>query len=126
MAVPMREVINIGVGNPDLPPSATTIDALNHAAAHPENHGYQPYKGIKALRNAFSAWYQKAYGVHLNPDQEILPLMGSKEGIMHICDFSTGVDISNDRVKITAQRGNPTASDAVEPFVILERIDVAL
>ncbi len=77
-------VINLGIGSPDLPPSPKTIEALEVAARQPQNHGYQSYVGVPELREAFAGWYERYYGVRLNPACEILPLMGSKEGIMHI------------------------------------------
>ena len=77
-------VINIGIGSPDLAPSQKTIDALTAAAANPNNHAYQGYQGIPALRKAFADFYATHYQVALNSDSEILPLIGSKEGIMHI------------------------------------------
>ncbi len=79
-----ESIINLGIGNPDLPPSINTLRELKQAVAEPTNHGYQSYTGIPELRNAFSAWYKKFYQVGLNPENEILPLLGSKEGIMHI------------------------------------------
>ncbi len=79
-----ENVINLGIGSPDLPPSQETITALATNAVLDNAHGYQPYVGIAELREAFSKWYKKWYGVELNPANEILPLIGSKEGIMHI------------------------------------------
>lgn len=78
------DIINLGIGSPDQPPSANTIDALIAEARKPTSHGYQSYTGIPALRKAFAEWYKKYFRVELNPDNEILPLIGSKEGIMHI------------------------------------------
>lgn len=78
------DVINMGIGSPDLMPSEETIAALCQSAHAPDSHGYQPYKGIPALRKAIADWYQSTYQVDLNPDTEVLPLMGSKEGITHI------------------------------------------
>lgn len=78
------KVINLGIGSPDQPPHPEVIAALHEAALDPANHGYQSYKGAPVLRRAFAAWYEKSYGVMLDPDKEILPLIGSKEGIMHI------------------------------------------
>lgn len=78
------DVINLGIGSPDQPPSESTITALTAEAGKSSSHGYQSYTGIPALRKAFSEWYMKYFHVALNPDNEILPLMGSKEGIMHI------------------------------------------
>ena len=77
-------VINLGIGSPDLPPSGEVIEALHSNALNPDNHGYQSYIGIPALRNAFSSWYKTWFNVDLDPASEILPLVGSKEGIMHI------------------------------------------
>ena len=79
-----KTVINLGIGNPDTAPSAQTIEKLIEAGRNPRNHGYQSYIGTPELRGAFASWYQKYFGVMLNPVDEILPLIGSKEGIMHI------------------------------------------
>lgn len=80
-----KHIINLGIGSPDLPPHPAVIRSLQEHAARPEVHGYQGYKGVPALRLAFADWYRKWYTVHLDPETEVLPLMGSKEGIMHIC-----------------------------------------
>lgn len=79
-----KNVINLGIGSPDLPPSDETIEALCSHARNANEHGYQPYIGIPELREAFAGWYKKWYGVELNPKNEIQPLIGSKEGILHI------------------------------------------
>ncbi len=78
------DVINLGIGNPDGPPSPEVIASVVSAANNSYSHGYQPYRGIRPLRVAFSEWYKTKFGVDLSPDNEILPLMGSKEGITHI------------------------------------------
>lgn len=78
------DIINLGIGSPDQPPSENTITALASTSAKATSHGYQSYTGIAPLRKAFSEWYRKYFRVDLNPDNEILLLMGSKEGIMHI------------------------------------------
>lgn len=78
------DVINLGIGSPDLPPAKEVTDTLAREAADPKAHGYQPYVGIPQLRGAWAQWYKRWYNVSLNPDNEVLPLMGSKEGIMHI------------------------------------------
>ena len=80
-----KNIINLGIGSPDLPPHPDVIRTLQEEAAKPGVHGYQGYKGIPALRQAFADWYWRWYQVTLDPDTEVLPLMGSKEGIMHIC-----------------------------------------
>lgn len=79
-----ENVINLGIGSPDLPPSESVVGALNQCAENKGAHGYQPYVGIPQLREAFAGWYKRWYNVELNPSNEVLPLMGSKEGIMHI------------------------------------------
>ena len=79
-----ENIINLGIGSPDLPPSESVVDALDRCAHTPSSHGYQPYVGIPQLREAFAGWYKRWYNVELNPSNEVLPLMGSKEGIMHI------------------------------------------
>lgn len=81
---PELPIINLGIGSPDLAPSTETIQALTTTAEKKSSHGYQNYKGIPALRSAIQNFYRTTYQVDLNTETEILPLMGSKEGIMHI------------------------------------------
>jgi len=78
------DIISLGIGSPDMPPSENTIAKLALEASVTSSHGYQSYNGIPALRKAFADWYHKYFRVELDPENEILPLMGSKEGIMHI------------------------------------------
>jgi len=80
-----KNVINLGIGSPDLPPHPDVIRVLQEESAKPNVHAYQSYKGSPVLRRAVADWYRRWYGVDLDPDTEILPLIGSKEGIMHIC-----------------------------------------
>ncbi len=80
-----KQVINLGIGSPDIPPNPEVIKTLHEEAIKPNQHGYQNYKGSPILRKAVSDWYKNWYDVILNADTEILPLIGSKEGIMHIC-----------------------------------------
>ena len=79
-----KDVISLGIGSPDMPPSRETIETLCNNAHDPNGHGYQPYVGIPELRKGFANWYQRWYGVELNPNTEIQPLIGSKEGILHV------------------------------------------
>jgi aspartate/methionine/tyrosine aminotransferase len=79
-----KNVISLGVGSPDLPPSKEAIEVFCSEVKKENVHGYQPYVGIPALREGFAGWYRKWYGVELNPATEIQPLIGSKEGILHI------------------------------------------
>ncbi len=78
-----KDIINLGIGSPDLPPSEQTIDTLIEIAQKPNVHSYQPYIGIPELRQAFADWYKKWFQVELDPNSEIQPLIGSKEGILH-------------------------------------------
>jgi len=80
-----KNIINLGIGSPDQPPHPDVIKTLQDESAKPNVHAYQSYKGSPVLRKAMSEWYKKWYNVDLDPDTEILPLIGSKEGIMHIC-----------------------------------------
>lgn len=79
-----QDIINIAIGNPDMPPSQATIDELSFQANNPTNHGYQSYRSLPELRTAIAQWTKKTYGVTLDSNDEILPLIGSKEGITHI------------------------------------------
>lgn len=80
-----RRIISLGIGSPDRPPHSSVVDRLHEVASRPDTHAYQSYKGAAVLRRAFSVWYAERYGVQLDPESEILPLIGSKEGLMHIC-----------------------------------------
>ena len=79
-----QDVISLGIGSPDMPPSEETIHTLCENAVRPDVHGYQPTTGIPELRQAFAQWYKRWYGVSLDPGKEIQPLIGSKEGILHV------------------------------------------
>ena len=78
-----KDIVSLAIGSPDMPPSKRTIDKLCEVAANPNTHGYQPTMGTPELRQAMAAFYKKWYGVELNPNTEIQPLIGSKEGILH-------------------------------------------
>ncbi|MCE1189943.1 MAG: aminotransferase class I/II-fold pyridoxal phosphate-dependent enzyme [Ignavibacteria bacterium] len=80
-----KDIINLGIGSPDVPPHHSIISELAVQAEKPNTHAYQSYRGAAQLREAFAAWYKKFYNVQLSAADEILPLIGSKEGIMHIC-----------------------------------------
>jgi hypothetical protein len=79
-----REVINLGIGSPDLPPSEATILAATEFLKKPTSHGYASYRGVPELREALAQWYQRTFAVELNPAKEVLPLLGSKEGLFYI------------------------------------------
>src|SRR5450432_4226579 len=105
-----KNIINLGIGSPDLPPHPEVIRVLQDEAGKPNVHAYQSYKGSPVFRKAIAGWYARWYGVELNPDTEILPLIGSKEGIMHIC--MTYLD-EGDRV-LVPDPGYPTYRSAVK------------
>ena len=79
-----KDIINLGIGNPDLPPSEATRKGLETAVWENNTHGYQSYRGVPQLRNGIASWYKRFYQVEVNYENEVLPLIGSKEGIMHI------------------------------------------
>lgn len=80
-----KQIINLGIGSPDLPPHPLVVAQLQAQANLPNTHAYQNYKGSAQLRSAVSTWYKTWYQVGIDADTEVLPLIGSKEGIMHIC-----------------------------------------
>ena len=79
-----KDIISLAIGSPDMPPSEQTINKLCEVARQPNAHGYQPTMGTPELRQAMTAFYQRFYGVNLDPAKEVLPLIGSKEGILHV------------------------------------------
>ena len=105
-----RNVINLGVGSPDQPPHPDVIRTLQEESSKSNVHAYQSYKGSAILREAFARWYQQWYNVQLDAASEILPLIGSKEGIMHICMtyFEKGTAV------LVPNPGYPTYASAVK------------
>ena len=79
-----HDIISLAIGSPDMPPSPQTINRLSEVAQRPDSHGYQPTMGTPELRGAMAAFYKRWYGVSLDPATEVLPLIGSKEGILHV------------------------------------------
>lgn len=79
-----HDIVSLGIGGPDQMPPADVIDCMVQEVQKPDVHSYQPFAGIPRLRQAMAAWYGRMYGVELDPDTEVLPLIGSKEGILHI------------------------------------------
>ena len=104
-----RTIISLGIGSPDMPPHPTVTERLATESAKATTHGYQSYKGAVELREAFSAWYSRMFGVELNPATEVMPLIGSKEGIMHICMTYLN---AGDKV-LVPNPGYPTYTSAV-------------
>jgi aspartate/methionine/tyrosine aminotransferase len=105
-----HSVINLGIGSPDLPPHPSVIEALQVESSKSNTHAYQSYKGSPLFRKAISGWYHKWYKTDINPDTEILPLIGSKEGIMHIC--MTYLEAGD--AALVPNPGYPTYSSAVK------------
>ena len=79
-----KDIISLAIGSPDMPPSKQTIAKLCEVDSQPNAHGYQPTMGTPELRNAMAEFYHHWYNVDLNPKNEVLPLIGSKEGILHV------------------------------------------
>ncbi len=79
-----KDVIRLDMGNPDMPPPTEVVEAMCQAARQDQGHGYAGYRGIPALREAIAAYYERRFAVQLDPNREVLPLIGSKEGIVHM------------------------------------------
>lgn len=105
-----KNIINLGIGSPDLPPHPDVVKVLQEEAAKPNTHAYQNYKGSPILRKAISDWYATWYGVTVNADTEVLPLIGSKEGIMHICMTY----LNEGDIALVPNPGYPTYRSAVK------------
>lgn len=94
-----KDILSLAIGSPDMPPSQATIDKLCEVANNPAAHGYQPTIGTPELRTAMANFYKRWYGVELNPNTEIQPLIGSKEGILHttlaLCNVGDRVLVPN-------------------------------
>jgi len=80
------DIIDLGVGDPDLPTPGHIVTSLCEAAKNPENHHYPSYVGMPAYRGAVADWYKNRFGVSLDPGKEVVALMGSKDGIAHIAE----------------------------------------
>lgn len=104
-----KTIISLGIGSPDMPPHPSVMARLAEESGKPNTHGYQSYKGAEQLRVAFAEWYGRMFDVELNADSEIMPLIGSKEGIMHIAMTYLN---AGDRV-LVPNPGYPTYTSAV-------------
>lgn len=104
-----KQIISLGIGSPDRPPHPSVMERLARESAKANTHGYQSYKGAPELREAFAHWYDRMFGVQLDPQSEIMPLIGSKEGIMHIAMTYLN---AGDRV-LVPNPGYPTYTSAV-------------
>ena len=105
-----RQIIRLAMGSPDLPPHQSVIDRLAKEAQRPDVHKYMSYQGEPILRKAFADWYKRYYNVNVDFRSEVLPLLGSKEGLMHICQTFLNV---GDKV-LVPNPGYPTYSAAVK------------
>ncbi len=94
-----KDIISLAIGSPDMPPSEQTVEKLCEVARRPDSHGYQPTMGTPELRAAMANFYKRWYGVQVDPSNEVLPLIGSKEGILHVtlafCNPGDGVLVPN-------------------------------
>jgi len=112
-----KNVINLGIGSPDMPPSKQAIEVFYDEIGKADVHGYQSYIGIPALREGLAKWYAKWYGVQLDPETEIQPLMGSKEGVLHVSmaflNAGDGVLIPNPGYPTYASVSNLIGADIV-------------
>ena len=99
-----KDIISLAIGSPDMPPSDKTIEKLCEVARQPDAHGYQPTMGTPELRNAMARFYKRWYDVDLDAKTEILPLIGSKEGILHV----TLAFVNPDDVVLVPNPGYPT------------------
>src|SRR5207245_2723722 len=79
-----EDVIDLGMGNPDLPPPQPVIDKLTEAAHNPRNHRYSTSRGIPKLRKAIADWYDRRYGVEIDPETEVSSTIGAKDAISHL------------------------------------------
>ena len=103
------DILSLGIGSPDLPPHPSVVERLASESAKASAHGYQSYRGAAELRGALSAWYRARFDVELDPESEILPLIGSKEGVMH----TVMTYISKGDKVLVPNPGYPTYSSAV-------------
>ena len=103
------DILSLGIGSPDMPPHPSVMERLALESAKPSVHGYQSYRGVAELRNTFSKWYGERFGVELCPESEILPLIGSKEGVMH----TVMTYISKGDKVLVPNPGYPTYTSAV-------------
>lgn len=112
-----KPVINMGIGSPDLAPATAVMEAVQEAMSQPAAHQYQSYQGLPELRQAMAGFYATHFKVNLNPDSEILPLMGSKEGILHIAmaflNEGDGVLIPNPGYPTYASVANLVGAESV-------------
>ena len=114
-----HDVIRLDMGSPDLPPAPSIIEALYRSAVNPVNHGYQPHRGPQALRDAWAIMYRRVFEVELDPEHEVVPLLGSKEGIFHLIQ----VVVDPGDVVLIPNPGYPTYTGGTlfaggEPFYI--------
>jgi LL-diaminopimelate aminotransferase len=105
-----KNIINLGIGSPDLAPHPSIIEVLHSEATKPNTHAYQSYKGNVQLRHALADFYKQHYHVTLHADTEVLPLVGSKEGIMHICMTY----VNDGDIVLVPNPGYPTYSSAAK------------
>lgn len=118
-----QNIVSLAIGSPDQPPSKATIDRLCQVAQQPQSHGYQPSVGLPELRQAMAQFYQRWYNVNLDPQTEVQPLLGSKEGILHLtlalCNTGDGV-LLPDPGYLTYTAINRLLSTRIIPYTLRE------
>jgi LL-diaminopimelate aminotransferase len=120
-----RDIIRLDEGSPDLPPAQDIVDTLVRVARRSDTHSYQPHRGPNALRAAWAGWYKTQFGVELDPETEITPLLGSKEGIFHLSQalLDPGdLALVPDPGYVTYTRGTLFAGAQVQPFPLLPEL----
>jgi LL-diaminopimelate aminotransferase len=120
-----RDIIRLDEGSPDMPPALPIVDTLVRVATRPDSHSYQPHRGPNALRAAWAGWYMSQFGVELDPDTEITPLLGSKEGIFHLSQalLDPGdLALVPNPGYVTYTRGALFAGAQVQPFPLLPEL----
>ena len=116
-----KDIISLAIGSPDMPPSPQTIDKLCEVAHQPNAHGYQPTMGTPELREAMAGFYKRWYNVDLDPKTEILPLIGSKEGILHV----TLAFVNPGDEVLVPNPGYPTYTSLSKILGELEKMDLS-
>ena len=122
-----RDVIRLDIGSPDLPPAPHILEALIQSASHSDHHGYQPFNGTPALRRAWAGMYKRVFDVELDPEYEIVSLIGSKEGIFHLtmaCIEPGDVVLVPDPAYATYARGAHFAGGEVVFIPLLKELEL--
>jgi LL-diaminopimelate aminotransferase len=112
------DVIDLGVGDPDIPTPKPIVDAMKRAVEKPEHHRYPSYEGMLSFRQAVADWYKRRFGVELDPEKEVITLIGSKEGIAHfpLAFVNPGMWCSAQTLPIQSIRSAPSSREGFPTF----------